>query len=44
MTVISPEIVQRVSFQLSFAAMAGDALTQPFIPRWSPESTAPSRS
>ena len=44
MTVISPEIVQRVSFQLSFAAMAGDALTQPFIPRWSPESTAPGRS
>ena len=26
------------------AAMAGDALTQPFIPRWSPESTAPGRS
>ena len=44
MTVISPEIVQRVSFQLSFAAMAGIALTQPFIPRWSPESTAPGRS
>ena len=44
MTVISREIVQRVSFQFSFAAMAGDALTQPFIPRWSPESTAPGRS
>ena len=44
MTVISPEIIQRVSFQLSFAAMAGIALTQPFIPRWSPESTAPGRS
>ena len=44
MTVISREIVQRVSFQLSFAAMAGIALTQPFIPRWSPESTAPGRS
>jgi len=44
MTVISREIVQRVSFQFSFAAMAGIALTQPFIPRWSPESTAPGRS
>ncbi len=36
MTAISPEIIQRVSFQLSFAAMAGIALTQPFVPRWSP--------
>lgn len=36
MTAVSPEIIQRVSFQLSFAAMAGIALTQPFIPRWSP--------
>ncbi|MEE8465070.1 MAG: ComEC/Rec2 family competence protein, partial [Dehalococcoidia bacterium] len=36
MTAISPEIIQRVSFQLSFAAMGGIALTQPFIPRWSP--------
>ena len=44
MTIISPEIVQRVSFQLSFAAMAGIALTQPFIPRWSPESAAPGQS
>ena len=35
MTAVSPEIIQRVSFQLSFAAMAGIALTQPFIPRWS---------
>jgi competence protein ComEC len=44
MTVISPEIVQRVSFQLSFAAMAGIALTQPFIPRWSPASATPGQS
>jgi competence protein ComEC len=44
MTVISPEIIQRVSFQLSFAAMAGIALTQPFIPRWSPASAAPGQS
>ena len=44
MTATSPEIVQRVSFQLSFAAMAGIALTQPFIPRWSPESAAPGQS
>jgi hypothetical protein len=33
MTVVSPEIIQRVSFQLSFAAVAGIALTQPFVPR-----------
>jgi len=38
MTIISPKIVQRVSFQLSFVAMAGIASTQPFIPRWPPES------
>jgi competence protein ComEC len=44
MTAISPEIVQRVSFQLSFAAMAGIALTQPFIPRWSPESATSGQS
>jgi len=44
MTIISPEIVQRVSFQLSFVAMAGIALTQPFIPRWSPESASPGQS
>ena len=36
MTVVSPEIIQRVSFQLSFAAVAGIALTQPFVPQWSP--------
>ena len=36
MTAVSPEIIQRVSFQLSFAAMAGIALTQPFIPKWPP--------
>lgn len=36
MTVVSPEIIQRVSFQLSFAAVAGIALTQPFVPRWEP--------
>ncbi|MCH7630549.1 MAG: ComEC/Rec2 family competence protein, partial [Proteobacteria bacterium] len=31
----------RVSFQLSFAAMAGIALTQPFIPRWTPATAGP---
>ena len=35
MTAISPEIMQRVSFQLSFAAVAGIALAQSFIPHWS---------
>ena len=44
MTVISPEIIQRVSFQLSFAAMAGIALTQPFIPRWSPPAANASQT
>ena len=44
MTAISPEIIQRVSFQLSFAAMAGIALTQPFTPRWSPASAGADRS
>jgi len=41
MTAVSPEIIQRVSFQLSFAAMAGIAFTQPFIPRWAPATTGP---
>ena len=48
MTTISPEIIQRVSFQLSFAAVGGIALAQSLIPeltftvgdrgqnRWSP--------
>jgi competence protein ComEC len=36
MTAVSPAVIQLVSFQLSFAAMAGIALTQPFIPRWWP--------
>ena len=41
MTAVSPEIIQRVSFQLSFAAMAGIAFIQPFIPRWAPAPTGP---
>jgi competence protein ComEC len=41
MTAVSPEIIQRVSFQLSFAAMAGIAFTQPFIPRWAPAPSGP---
>lgn len=36
MTVVSPEIIQRISFQLSFTAVAGIALTQPFVPQWNP--------
>ncbi|MCH7738316.1 MAG: DNA internalization-related competence protein ComEC/Rec2 [Chloroflexi bacterium] len=44
MTAISPEIIQRVSFQLSFAAMAGIALTQPFIPKWPPAFSGPGHS
>ncbi len=35
MTAVSPEIIQRVSFQLSFAAVGGIALAQSLIPRWS---------
>ena len=40
MTAVSPAVIQLVSFQLSFAAMAGIALTQPFIPRWWPTTPA----
>ena len=35
MTAVSPEIIQRVSFQLSFAAVGGIALAQSLIPQWS---------
>jgi len=35
MTAVSPEIVQRVSFQLSFAAVGGIALAQVVMPQWS---------
>ena len=35
MTAVSPEIIQRVSFQLSFAAVGGIALGQSLIPQWS---------
>lgn len=35
MTAVSPEIVQRVSFQLSFAAVGGIALAQSVMPQWS---------
>ncbi|MDA0262892.1 MAG: DNA internalization-related competence protein ComEC/Rec2 [Chloroflexi bacterium] len=34
MSAISPEIVQRVSFQLSFAAVGGISLAQTVIPEW----------
>ena len=34
MTAISPEIIQRVSFQLSFAAVGGIALAQSLLPLW----------
>ena len=35
MTAVSPEIIQRVSFQLSFAAVGGIALAQSLAPQWS---------
>lgn len=35
MTAVSPEIIQRVSFQLSFAAVGGIALAQSLVPQWS---------
>lgn len=34
MTAIAPDIIQRVSFQLSFAAVGGIALAQSLIPQW----------
>ena len=35
MTAVSPEVIQRVSFQLSFAAVGGIALAQSLMPQWS---------